>query len=43
MFPNVRTTLNVVVQMLANKQKYKKDITINILYMSDDTLDVEHK
>ena len=43
MFPNVRTILNVVVQILSNKQKYKKDIAINILYMSHDTLDVEHK
>ena len=43
MFPNVRTILNVVVQILVNKQKYKKDIAINILYMSHDTLDVEHK
>ena len=43
MFPNVRTILNVVVQILVNKQKYKKDIAINILYMSHDTPDVEHK
>ena len=43
MFPNVRRTLNVVVQMQAYKQKYKKDTTINILYMLDDTLDRKHK
>ena len=29
--------------MQAYKPKYKKDTTINILYMLDDTLDRKHK